>query len=105
MTVSQPVHEPEVEVIKIIGRTRRWRLRDAIAMILRVGIVDARCGIPSLLNKSFGQANPWRTTPRDGPPCGGKPVFCGRVRTNQERSFTRGRRRQTVEIGGKKSEL
>src|SRR4051794_23123428 len=103
--VRQPVHESEVEIIKIISRSRRWRLWDAIAMILSVGIVDTWCGIPGLLNQSFRKSNPRCTAPRNRHPCRGKSVFSGRVRTNQERSFTSGRRRQTVDVRGKKSEL
>src|SRR6266576_2854284 len=48
ITVSQPVHQPEVEVIKVISWGRWCRLWDAIAMIARVGVADTRRDTPSL---------------------------------------------------------
>ena len=48
ITISQPVHQAVVEVIDVITRGRRCRLRDAIAMIARVGVVDTRWDAPTL---------------------------------------------------------
>ena len=46
IAISQAVHQPEIEVIKVISRGRRCRLRDAIAMIARVGVADTRRRYP-----------------------------------------------------------
>ena len=54
ITIGQPVHQEEVEVINVVTRERRCRLRDAIAMIPRVGVVDTRRDTPSLLDETFG---------------------------------------------------
>ena len=54
ITISQPVHQAEVEVINVISRSRWCRLRDAIAMIARIGIVDTRRDTPSLRDETFG---------------------------------------------------
>jgi len=42
ITISQPVHQVEAEVINIITRSAGGGLRNAIAMIARVGVVDTR---------------------------------------------------------------
>ena len=47
IAISQAIHQAEVEVIKVISRGRRRRLRDAIAMIARVGVADTRRRYPS----------------------------------------------------------
>ena len=54
IAIGQAVHQAEVEVINVVTRGRRCRLRDAIAMIARVGIVNTRRDTPSLLDETFG---------------------------------------------------
>ena len=80
IAISQPVHEVEFEVIKIISGERWCRLRDAIEMIARVGVVDTRRDTPSLEMMTFGQPNRRRTAPCNRHPSRGEPVGTGGVR-------------------------
>jgi hypothetical protein len=54
IAISQPVHQPEIEVINVISRGSRCGLWDAIAVISRVGVADTRRDTPGLLDDIFG---------------------------------------------------
>src|SRR5437868_1231500 len=74
-------------------------------MIARVRVVDARRDTPTLCDHAFGQFDGRHSAPFNRHSCRGQLIDGGRVWTNHESSLSRGRRRQTVEIRRKKSEL
>ena len=54
ITISQSVHQTEVEVVEIVSRSRWCRLRNAIAMILGVGVIDTWGHSPAFRDETFG---------------------------------------------------
>jgi hypothetical protein len=54
IAISQSVHQADVEIIYVIIRGSRCGLWDAIAMIVRIGVVDTRRDTPGFLDDIFG---------------------------------------------------
>src|SRR4030095_11184562 len=82
IAISQPVTQAVVEVIDVVIWGCWGRLRNAIAMIVRGGVVDTGRNAPALRDDAFGQFYRRNSAPCNRHPCRSKLVNSGRVCTN-----------------------
>ena len=62
--IGQTVHQPEIEVVEVISRSCRCRLRHAVAMIVGIRVIDARRGVPGNWDLGLGQRDRRVRAPR-----------------------------------------
>src|SRR5207248_506115 len=62
--IGQTVHEAEVEVVEVISRSCRCRLRHAVAMVVGIRVVNARGGIPASWDLRLSQRDRRVSAPR-----------------------------------------